>query len=312
MKFILSLVIVALTMTTQAQNNSLPDIDTLWNFSDPAATEQKFRDVMLIPEAKADSTYYGQLITQLTRTYSLRGLFKEGHDILNELTEWELDNYPVVEVRYFLERGRLHNSAGEKDKAIEMFRNAWDSAVGSLLEYYAVDAAHMLAIASPLDEQIIWAQEAIKVAEVSEDTKTRNWLGPLYNNLGWTYADKGDYNEALELFQKGLDFREKYGTNQQGIRIAKWTVAHMYRKLERYDEALDMQLKLEEEIRTNNLPADGYVFEELGELYLVKVDTTNATRYFAKAYEELSKDKWLSEHQPDRIARLKELGKVQD
>lgn len=297
-------------MSAQAQNATLPDIDKLWNFSDPAATEQKFREILLMPEAKADSTYYGQLLTQLTRTYSLRGMFKEGHDILNELTEWPLQKYPIVEVRYFLERGRLYNSAGEKDKAIEQFRNAWDSSVANLLEYYAVDAAHMLAIACPPDEQIVWAHEAIKVAEVSEDTKTRNWLGPLYNNLAWTYADKGEYEKALELFQKGLDFREANSTNEQGIRVAKWTVAHMYRKLERYDEALELQLKLEEEIRTNDLPADGYVFEELGELYLVKGDTDKATSYFAKAYQVLSKDQWLLDNEADRMARIKELGKV--
>lgn len=310
MRLILSLGILLITMSSQAQNDTLPEIDKLWDFSDPAATEQRFKDVMLKPEAKADSTYYGQLITQLTRTYSLRGMFKEGHDVLNELTEWPLQQYPIVEVRYFLERGRLYNSAGEKDKAIEQFRNAWDSSVANLLEYFAVDAAHMLAIASPLEEQIVWAHEAIKVAEVSEDTKTRNWLGPLYNNLGWTYADKEEYEKALELFQKGLEFREKHTTNQQGIRIAKWTVAHMYRKLQRYDEALDLQLKLEEEIHTNDLPADGYVFEELGELHLIKGDPEKATDYFAKAYNILSKDNWLVNNEADRIARLKELGKV--
>ena len=297
-------------MAAQAQNDTLPEIDKLWDFSDPAATELRFREVMLKPEAKADNTYYGQLITQLTRTYSLRGMFKEGHDVLNELTEWPLQQYPIVEVRYFLERGRLYNSAGEKDKAIEQFRNAWDSSVANLLEYYAVDAAHMLAIASPLEGQIVWAYEAIKVAEVSEDTKTRNWLGPLYNNLGWTYADKEEYEKALGLFKKGLDFREKHTTNQQGIRIAKWTVAVMYRKLERYDEALHIQQQLEEEYKSKELPDNGYVFEELGELYLVKGDIDKANSYFAKAYHILSKDNWLVNNEADRIARLKDLGKV--
>lgn len=262
------------------------------------------------PEAKADKAYYGQLITQLTRTYSLRGLFKQGHETLNELTTWPLQDYPIVEVRYFLERGRLYNSAGEKEKAVEQFRNAWFSSVANLLEYYAIDAAHMLAIACPPEEQIHWAHEAIKVAEVSEETKTKNWLGPLYNNLAWTYADKGDHQQALELFQKGLEFREKHTTNQQGIRIAKWTVAHMLRKLERHDEALTMQLQLDEEISSNNLPADGYVFEELGELYLLLGDTAKAISYFSKAHTELSQDQWLVKNEPARLARLKELGKV--
>jgi len=47
---------------------TLPEINTLWNFTDPKGTEQKFRD--LIPKAKEldDKTYYAELLMQFART----------------------------------------------------------------------------------------------------------------------------------------------------------------------------------------------------------------------------------------------------
>ena len=50
------------------------------------------------------------------------------------------------------------------------------------------------------------------------------------------------------------------------------------------------------------------MFEEIGECLLTLKREDEARPYFAKAYEVLSQDELLVEQEPDRIARLKELG----
>lgn len=64
-------------------------------------------------------------------------------------------------------------------------------------ENLAIDAAHMLGIVDPPDQAIQWHERAIQLAEAATDPQARRWPGPLYNNLGWTYHDRGD--EALAI-----------------------------------------------------------------------------------------------------------------
>jgi hypothetical protein len=89
-------------------------------------------------------------------------------------------------------------------------------------------------------------------------------------------------------------------------RIAAWTVARTLRSLNRVEEALSKQMALKEEFESAG-EADGYVLEEIGECLLALNQLDESRPYFAKAYDVLSKDEWLAEQEPDRLARLKEL-----
>ena len=51
---------------------------------------------------------------------------------------------------------------------------------------------------------------------------------------------------------------------------------------------------------------DGYVLEELAELYLLKQDS-DAADYFARAHRCLCKDDWFAKNEPERLARVKNL-----
>ena len=72
------------------------------------------------------------------------------------------------------------------------------------------------------------------------------------------------------------------------------------------DDALKIQKALENEFSASG-ESDPYVFEELGEIYLAMGDQKSAQPYFAKAYAELSKDRWLQSNEPERLSRLKSL-----
>ena len=219
------------------------------------------------------------------------------------------ENPSRAKVRYLLERGRVFNSSRQADKAKPFFEQALDLAKKLGEDFYAVDAAHMLAIiaddpASSLSLNLI----AIQMAESSLEERARNWLGSLYNNTGWSYHDAGEYESALVIFEKAESFfRVKGGVDK--IRIAVWTVARCLRSLNRLDEALSKQLALHAEFESAG-ETDGFVFEEIGECLLALQRGEEAKQYFAKAYEVLSEDVWLAENEPDRIARLKQLGGV--
>ena len=292
--------------TEKQEESELPNIDALWDYQYPDSTEIKFR--ALVPEIKSsgNTDYYLQLLTQIARTQGLQRKFEDAHKTLNEVDSLLTDNTKTAKIRYLLERGRTFRSSGFPEKAKLLFLKAWDFGIANKLDLYAIDAAHMMGIVEPPEKQLDWNLKALELCEKTEDKRAKGWLGPLYNNIGWTYHDLEEYEKALELFQKGRKWREEI-KDEHGTRIAKWTVARTFRSLGKLDEALEIQLALEKEYEEQQLGQDGYIFEELAEIYLLKEQEEEAKKYFGLAYEYLSQDQWLADNEPERLARLKEL-----
>ena len=293
--------------------SNLPDFDQLWDYNDPEKTEKAFKDLFAESRNSGDREYQAQLLTQIARTHSLRRNFEEAHRILDDVEKMinvvatALDiQIPVARIRCQLERGRTHNSAGQIEAARPLFLEAWELARQAGQDYHAVDAAHMLGICEPGDASLLWNNRAMETAEASDDPRAKGWLGALYNNTGWTYHDTGEYERALELFEKGLAWR-KERDNQRATQIAKWTVARAKRSLGCIEEALAMQQSLLEEHESAGT-SDGYVYEETAECLLTLGRQDEARPHFERAYVELSKDDWLTENEPDRLERLKRLG----
>lgn len=291
---------------TKHDSLDLPDFDLLWNFDNPGETGQKFREILPQAESSGDTSYLIQLLTQIARTEGLQMKFDEAHKTLDRVKELEPEKYDIANVRYLLERGRVYNSSKVKDKAKEFFLEAYSYGLEHKLDFYTIDAAHMLGIAEQGDESLKWNEIAITLAEESSDEKSKKWLGSLCNNTGWTYFDMGKYDKAMVLFEKNVEWHTEMKTNMPLI-IAKWSVARTLRALNKVDEALNMQLDLIDELKENGLEQDGYVFEEIGECLYLKGKSEDAKPYFKQANEILSKDIWLQENEKERLARLKQL-----
>jgi tetratricopeptide (TPR) repeat protein len=213
---------------------------------------------------------------------------------------------PVARVRLLLERGRLYNSSKRREESKPLFCEAWETATAAGADAYAVDAAHMLGIVETGDSSVAWNRRAIDLAQASSDPKARRWLGSLYNNLGWTFHDKGDFAAALDLFRKAQKAREESG-KPGDVRVARWCVARALRSLGRFDEALALQEALLVECRAQNAP-DGFVEEEIGECLAALGRSPEAAPHFAAAYALLSADPWLQRDEPERLERLRRLG----
>ncbi|MEM8883821.1 MAG: tetratricopeptide repeat protein [Planctomycetota bacterium] len=281
----------------------LPDFRKLWNFQDPAGTEKEFRALLPQAEASGDKEYLLELKTQIARTYGLRKMFDEAHALLDEV-EPELDETTkVARLRYLLERGRAYRSGGDPDKAGPFFEEAWE--VGQPIHPgLAVDAAHMIALVAPAEEKESWNVRAMEYAEKSGDPGAMQWLGALYNNMGWDAHEAKDYERALELHRKCWDWHKERNTGR-GQRIAKWSVAKQLRMLGRGDEAMPLHEELLVEYAKEDPGGEGFVHEEIAELKLAAGDAEGAKPHFAKAYELLHTIDWVEK---DRLERMKQLG----
>jgi len=289
-----------------AKPDSLPDFDSLWDYDHPAATEQTFRALLPAAEASGNLGYLLELKTQIARTLSLQRRFDEANTLLDEI-EAVLDRAPArPRIRYWLERGRTYNSAGQIEQARPCFDTAWEQAQATQEDFYAIDAAHMLAIVESDQGALDWNLKALDLAENSADERARKWRGSLYNNIGWTYHDRGDYAAALDIFHKALDLRLADG-KPGPIRIARWCIARTLRSLGRVEEALAMQQALLSEHTPEDDPP-GYTYEELGECLLLLGRKAEARPYFAQAYAILSQDGWLVANEPAHLERLRALG----
>ena len=283
----------------------LPDFDSLWDFDNPAESEQRFRLLLKDLEASGDLPAQAELLTQIARALGLQRRFEDAQQVLN-VVDGILDSVdaPRAAVRLVLEQGRVFNSQGLKDDARPFFEKAYEMALEADEDFYAVDAAHMMAIVETGYESLAWNHKAIEIAKGSRFLRTREWLGSLLNNTGWAYHDLGNFISALSTFRQVLAWQQAHGT-EQDIRIAQWCVARTLRSLGEIDEALTMQQALLSVYGGED--PNGYTEEEIGECLLALDRSAEAQPYFARAYTVLSNDPWLAANEPARLERLRAL-----
>jgi tetratricopeptide (TPR) repeat protein len=289
-------------------SESLSSISELWDFSDAAASEARFREAAAAAAETGASEYRAELLTQVARAQGLQTDFEGGHKTL-EIAELLLDDtMHRAKVRFLLERGRLYNSTQNAAAAFPEFELALQLARDAGESFLAVDAAHMLAIVAPPDEQIVWNLQAMQIAESSDDRKTKGWLGSLYNNIGYAYLEQEKYDAAMGSFRKLLDFCRERG-DDDFANIARWFIAKVNRLQGRIDEAISQQLELEAKAADAGKPS-AYTYEELGECYLASDEDDNRRAAFQKAYELFTTDSqyaFIAKFEAGRLERIKML-----
>jgi GrpB-like predicted nucleotidyltransferase (UPF0157 family) len=198
-------------------------------------------------------------LTQVARALALAGNYSAATSLLDSLSGPD----PELRVRLELEHGRVLNSSGSPDGARPLFADAFAAASNAGFEYLTVDALHMLAIVAPAAEQEPLNRRALELAASADDPRARQWRGSLLNNLGWTLFERGDYPEALALFEDALVERRARGTTAQ-VQVARWCVGRTLRALGRVPDALGIQRALAHE-HAQAGTSDPFVEEEIRE-----------------------------------------------
>jgi tetratricopeptide (TPR) repeat protein len=263
----------------------------LWDFDDLDASESRF-----CAQLEQEPTHAGraEVLTQLARIEGLRGRFDRCDALLDEA-----EALGGAETRVLLERGRRERSSGRPGAGLAQFEQAFEQARTSGEDVLAVDAAHMVAI---VGDGEAWTARAVEIAASSDEPGVRYWLGPLYNNLGWSRYGSGDAAGALEAFELALASRERDDPRPYAREIARYAVGKALRMLGRADEAaatLEECLAWAAEAGVK----DSYFHEELAEDYAALGRDAGAREHARCALELTSDD----DDDPSRVARLREL-----
>src|SRR5712671_5080807 len=145
--------------------SDLPQFDTLWNFDDPAGTEAAFRALLPKAQESGNRGYHAELLSQIARAQGLQLKFADADATLDQANALITPDMKSARVRILLERGRVLNSSGKAPQSLPVFEESLHAAKDAGLEYYAVDAAHMLGIAAKGDESLRWNETAMTLAE---------------------------------------------------------------------------------------------------------------------------------------------------
>jgi tetratricopeptide (TPR) repeat protein len=227
----------------------------LWDFDDLDASEQRLAAQLEREESEAGRA---EVLTQLARVEGLRGDFESSEQLLREAEELARSS-PIAKVRIELERGRKLRSSGASEPAVPLFEFAFAQACENGEYFLAGDAAHMVAIADP-DKMLEWTYRGLDLAE--SEPEAAYWAGPLLNNLGWHFFEQGDYESALDAFERALQARERDPDKPYEIEIARYAVGKTLRALGRAEAAAPLL----EQCVANSKP-DFYFHEELAEIY---------------------------------------------
>jgi tetratricopeptide (TPR) repeat protein len=261
------------------------DLNELWDFSRPDVSEQRFRAALAT--AQGDDALILQ--TQIARSYGLRKDFARARELLDELRPQIASAGPEARARFALELGRSYASAthaadaltaADKERARAEYREALAIARVARLDHLAIDAIHMLAFVDTAPEdQLKWGRQALAIVESSSQPAAKRWEASIRTNIGYALHQLGRYDEALAEFRRALALRERRN-DAAATRSAHWMVAWTLRAMNRIDEALAIQVRLERECAEAGAP-DPYVFEELELIYRSKGDSERAAHYAA-------------------------------
>ncbi|WP_137932458.1 tetratricopeptide repeat protein [Mesorhizobium comanense] len=238
------------------------------------------------------------------RRLGLAGDFAAGHALIDQ-AERLAGHDPHARALCAVERGRLCNSAGERDKARPFFEQAWQLARQAAAHALAVDAAHMMAVVGSLGDAVQWTAAAL--AYIDDHPQAAFWRAALLNNLGWSYFDAGRFADALAIFEQAVELRSLAGERRE-LRIARYAVIRTLRALDRLEEARRLA-----EATAGAAAADGeqapFVQEELAECCARLGEFDRARDSARQALAVLEHDEAFVDSQPRRLARLRWLAR---
>lgn len=290
-------------------NELLNRADSIFNSREYEKSREIYLQTAETAENSKDNSALTEAWSMIARTYLILDKKEVGRKWIYKARNIANIEEPTGWSRYLGVRGRFEWQDKELDKAAKTFEEMYQFCSEQKLHERAIDAAHMMAIVSDLEGQVIWAKKGIAEAEAGEVTR---WLGPLWNNLGATYEDLGKYKNAIEAYLKAREYHYEYGSETNKM-IADWAVGHAYRLNGDFQNAEKwIRPVLDWSVKLNNIEFIGWANHELGEIELARENSKSALEHLIKAAEYL-KEAEMPSWDPDgfqkQIDKIKEIEK---
>ena len=138
-----------------------------------------------------------------------------------------------------------------------------------------------------------------KRLKISEKIGDKQGMGMAYNNLGIVYYDKGEYDEALELYYKCLKIYEEIG-DKRGIGMACNSLGNLYSARGEYEKAIELlQRKVKISKEIGDIQGISIGSGNLGFVYYYKAEYDKAIKLYQ---EKLKISKKIGDMQSVAVA----------
>lgn len=264
------------------------DVTALWDFSNPALSEERFRAALATAQAEGRRDDALILQTQIARTLGLRRDLDGARALLRTLEPQLAGAGAEARARHALEWGRNHISAVTRpaERTPENLATARTANLRALAAAYegrldglAIDAVHMMAfVDDDPAEQRRWNEQALAMVMASTQPDGQRWEASIRNNLALSLRGMGLHAESLPHFERALALREAAKASPRQQYVARWLLAHSLRLAGRLDDALAQQTRLEGQMHVVGDP-DPFVLEELELIHRARGDAARADHY---------------------------------
>lgn len=205
---------------------ALSDADRLFGQRKYDEAREAYENAAEVARRHGNNSLLTETYAQVARMHGIQGKFGEGRPWLAHAKKIATPFEPRGWSRYLGVRGRFEwQDEKDNEKAKQTFIEMYEYCKQHELFSRELDAAHMVAIVGTPDEQVEWALKAISAAEKGDQ---KGWLGPLWNNLGWTYEERGEYEKMLDALTNARKYHYEVGSEHSqlvadfGVGTAQW------------------------------------------------------------------------------------------
>jgi len=273
-KIFISILMLFLTLQSNAQKQGQPLIDSLLTEL-PRAKTEKQKAILLndisnlygqIDAKKA--IQYGENALSLAQKNGWKDVLSRSYNLLG-VNNQRIKNYDTA-IDYYLKALAINADAGNKKNMASLL-----ASIGSLY-YSKKDNTNAL-------------DYYLRAAKLNEETANKKALLVLYSNIGNVYNEMSNTSKALDYFFKSYDLNEEAG-NQQALANISTNIANVF-KSQNNPKAIDYYLKsLKINESLDNVKGQALNANSIGSLYFAQENFTKAVEYYSKSqksYEQI-------------------------
>ncbi len=232
-----------------------------------------------------------EIYSDLAKVYSHQSEYKKAEALLKKALEIRTNsNSGSRENLAYLYStfGILYKNIGKYDASVSYYKKSLEltKETNSLLLIYSYYGLGVVYGHMGFNEEALhYKYKALKICLAK--SKNNNNIGLIYNSIGISLKNTGNYEKALQFYKKSRDLAiEKFGKNHFHGAAAINNMANIYIAQENYEKALELlqeALSIKISKLGENHPNIATSYLSFGDIYLAKKQYKKASNYYLKA-----------------------------